>query len=698
MKKEKKRLVKTLSLLSGFFVLCGGISFAVYATGSNNTKVNETLNINKEETVVDEDAEISKDETVYVIAGANGTAKKIIVSDWIKNAIAGDKIQDKTDLENIINMKGDESYTTDGDNMHVWDAQGNDVYYQGNIKKELPVNIDISYKLDGSAISAEELEGKSGKVTIRFDYTNNQYEMVNIDGKQEKMYVPFSVLTGMVLNNDNFRNIDVTNGRLMNDGDRTVIAGIAFPGLSDNLNLQKDTFEIPDYVEITADVTDFEMAATISIATNELFHNVDLDNVDSLDDLSGSLDELTDAMNQLIDGSFELYDGLSTLLDKSSEMVDGINQLTTGAKKLSEGTGELGDGAAKLQDGAAKLAGGLDTLSSNNTTLNAGAKQVFESLLSMADSQLADAGLTVKKLTIDNYGTVLNGVMSSLDGKTVYNMAYNKAYSQVESAVRAQEAAISAKVEAAVQEKVLEGVLKAIGQPMTAKEYEAAVKGGKLSGETQAKITGAVEKQMSSSEIKEEISKNTKLQIKNLTDEKMKSDEVKSQINKAVESAKSGASGIAALKTQLDSYNQFYQGLLAYTDGVAEASSGAKELKNGTESLKKGTDGLKNGAGELYAGLNTLKEGSGALVDGVSQLKDGAKQLSDGLKEFNEQGVQKLIDAVDGDLNGLIDRLRATSEISKDYKSFAGISDDMDGSVRFIYKTDTIEMSDKETK
>ncbi|WP_281532189.1 hypothetical protein [Anaerocolumna aminovalerica] len=697
MNKKKKHLVKTFSLLLGFFVLCGGISIAVYATGGNSTKIDEKLNINKE-AVADENAEISKDETVYVIAGANGTAKKIIVSEWIKNAIASEKIQDETELENVINIKGDESYTTEGDNIHVWDAQGNDIYYRGNIKKELPVNIDISYKLDGSAISAEELEGKSGKVTIRFDYTNNQYEMMNIDGKQEKMYVPFSVLTGMVLNNDNFRNIEVTNGRLMNDGDRTVIAGIAFPGLSDNLNLKKDTFEIPDNVEITADVTDFEMAATISIVTNELFHNVDLDNVDSLDDLSGSLDELTDAMNQLIDGSFELYDGLSTLLDKSGEMVDGINQLTTGAKKLSEGTGELGDGAAKLQDGAAKLASGLDTLSSNNTTLNAGAKQVFESLLSMADSQLADAGLTVKKLTIDNYSTVLNGVMSSLDGKTVYNMAYNKAYSQVESAVRAQEAAISSKVEAAVREKVLEGVLKAIGQPMTAKEYEAAVKGGKLSGETQAKITGAVEKQMSSSEIKDEIAKNTKLQIKNLTDEKMKSDEVKSQITKAVESAKSGASGIAALKTQLDSYNQFYQGLLAYTDGVAEASSGAKELKNGTESLKKGTDGLKDGAKELYAGLNTLKEGSNALVDGVTQLKDGAKKLSDGLKEFNEQGVEKLIDAVDGDLNGLINRLRATSEISKDYKSFAGIKDDMDGSVRFIYKTDTIEMSDKETK
>lgn len=701
MNNNRKKLVKTLPLLLGFFILFGGISLAVYATGTNSTpkyeKSNLSSNISKEK-VVNENTEISKDETVYVIAGLDGVAKKIIVSDWIKNAIANDKIQDKTELENVMNVKGDESYNMDENKMHVWDAQGNDIYYQGNINKELPVDINISYKLDGSTISPEELVGKSGKVTIRFDYTNNQYKMVQIDGKEEKIYVPYSVITGLVLNNDNFRNIVVSNGKLINNGDHTIVAGMAFPGLSENLDLDEETLEIPDYVEITADVTGFELESSVTIATNELFNEVDIDKVDSFEELTDSLEELKDAIHQLIDGSVKLYDGLATLQEKSGEMVNGINKLATGAGKLSKGTKGLDDGAAKLQVGVAKLSDGLDTLSSNNTTLNAGAKQVFESMLSMADSQLADAGLTINKLTIDNYATVLNGVLSSLDAKTVYNMAYNKAYSQVETAVRAQEAIIRSKVEAAVREQVLEEVLKAAGQSMTAKQYEEAVNDGKLSGEIQSSITVAVEKQMASPEVKALITKNTELQIKSLTDEKMQTDEVKSQINKAVESAKSGATGIAALKTQLDSYNKFYQGLLTYTSGVAEASSGAKELKEGADSLKKGTAGLKDGAEELYAGLNTLKEGSSALVDGVTQLKDGAMQLSDGLKEFNEQGVQKLIDAVDGDLNGLINRLRVISEVSREYKSFAGISEDMDGSVRFIYKTDAIEMSDKETR
>ena len=696
MNNKKKHLKKILSLLLSGVLVIGGMGIAVHATGAKDTSAKkETV---KQTVSPEEKTEISKDETVYIIAGADGAVNKVIVSDWIKNAIASDKIQDQTDLENVVNVKGDETYTLDGDNIHVWDAQGNDIYYQGDIKKELPVDIAVSYKLDGNTVSAEELAGKSGKVTIRFDYTNHQYEMVDIDGKQEKMYVPFAMLTGVILDNDNFKNVEISNGKLINDGDRIVLIGMAFPGVSDNLKLEEDKLNIPDYVEITADATDFEMAASVTIATNELFNHVDFDDVDDLEGLSDSLDELTDAMDQLIDGSSKLYDGLDVLLDKSGEMKEGINQLVTGAGKLAKGNKDLDGGAAQLQSGAAKLAGGLDTLSSNNTTLNGGAKQVFESLLSMANTQLADAGLTVKKLTIDNYATVLNGVLSSLDEKTVYKLAYDQAYSKVEEAVRAQETVIRTKVEAAVREKVLEGVLKAAGQPMTAKQYEAAVNAGKIPADAQAKINAAVEGQMAQKEIQKQIKKNTEQQIKDLTEQKMGSEEVKAQINKAVESAKSGASGIASLKTQLDGYNQFYQGLITYTGGVAEASSGARELKNATAFLKKGTTGLKNGAEELYTGLGALQEGSGALIDGVAQLKDGALQLSDGLKEFNEKGVQKLIDAVDGDLDGLLTRIRATADVSKDYKSFAGISDEMDGAVKFIYKTGAVEMPENDNE
>ena len=286
--------------------------------------------------------------------------------------------------------------------------------------------------------------------------------MVEIDGQQEKIYVPFVMLTGMILDNENFRDIQVSNGKLINDGDRTIVAGIAMPGLSDNLKLDGDVLELPDSIEIEADVTDFQLTATVTIATNELFNKLEWDGAGDLEDMSASLEKLHDAMGQLMDGSSALYDGIATLLDKSGELIDGIDQLSAGAKQLSEGAGNVDGGVAQLQAGAAQLTDGLGALTANNETLNSGAKEVFESMLSMADSQLAAAGLTVDKLTIENYATVLQGVLASLDETAVYTLAYNTAHSKVEPAVRAQEPNIRAKVIAAVQGQVLDGVLSLI--------------------------------------------------------------------------------------------------------------------------------------------------------------------------------------------------------------------------------------------
>ena len=707
------------------------------------------------------DADFVKDETVYVLTGADGSVDKIIVSDWIKNSVGSNSFSDKSELTNVENVKGDETYTMNGDHMRVWDAQGNDIYYQGNIEKELPVILSVSYKLDGKNISFSELAGKSGKVTIRFDYTNNQYETVEIDGKQEKINVPFAMLTGMILDNDVFSNVEVSNGKLLNDGDHTVIAGIAFPGLQSNLNLDADKLKIPDYVEITADVKNFEMANTVTIATNEIFSNINTEELNSIDDLTDSLDEMTDAMDQLIDGSSNLYDGLCTLLDKSDELISGINQLSDGALKLKNGTHDLSDGTAELVNGATELsdgtsslldgakelvngaktlAGGLETLTTNNDTLNNGAKQVFESLLSMADEQLAATGLSVPKLTIQNYAQVLNEVIASLDQDHIAKQAQEIARQTVTEMVNAQKDVIRATVAAKVQEEVAAQVTEAVrtnvesqvlaAMGMSKEEYEASVKAGMVTAEQQAQVTAAINAQMAietvqttisatinaqmqSDNIQAMITAKTEEQIPLLIEQNMNSPEVQAQITSALEQAKSGATAISALKEQLDSYHQFYIGLGQYTAGVASAKdganqlyigadqlkSGAKQVNDGSNQLKDGANTLKGGAAELYAGMSelydgilTLKDGVPALIDGVTQLRDGAMLLSDGLKEFSKEGIQKLVDAVDGDMNSLITRFKSTVDVSKNFKSFSGISDDMDGQVKFIYRTDAIEI------
>ena len=686
--------------------------------------------------------EASKNETVYVLAGADGSVEKIIVSDWIKNALGKETISDRSDLASPENVKGEQSYTISGDGMKVWDAQGNDIYYRGDIEKELPVGLTVSYKLDGKSVSADEIAGKSGRVTIRFDYENRQYEMVRIDGRQEKIYVPFAMLTGMLLDNDTFRNVEVSNGKLLNDGDRTIVAGLAFPGLQENLGLSRDKIEIPDYVEITADAENFAFGMTVTVATNELFSDLDAGRLDSVGGGTGALGELSDAMTRLTDGSSALYDGLCTLLEKSDALVSGVSQLAEGAKALQEGAGSLDEGAARLKAGLSELSAGLNTLSANSAELNSGAAQVFSTLLSTATEQLRGAGVEVPDLTIGNYADVLGGIIASLDQTAVYQQAMQQVAAAVEEkrpeitekVIAAVKEQVAAQVTAAVQAQVTDGVTKAIREQaeaqvigraagMSKADYDAAVSAGRVSGEQQAAIEAAVaeqmaseavgtaikaqtkarmesgeikavlsaniDEQMQSEPVRETIAQNVELQVQKAVSENMASEAVQAKLAEA----SAGAPTIISLKASLDSYNSFYRGLCAYTGGVDTAAGGADSLSGGAAALKDGAAQLKAGAAALYDGALTLKDGMPALVDGVTQLRDGSMELSDGLKQFSEQGVQKLIDLLEGDLAGAAARLRATIDVSKDYRNFAGIESGMDGRVKFIYRTGEIKLS-----
>lgn len=741
----KNKIIKPLSIVLCAVLLVSGICTGIVsAMGSsqNDEQENGTDTVKASGIKEETEAELTKDEVVYVLADADGKPKQVIVSDWINNAAGSTTISDVSELKDVKNVNGDETYTTDGNNMWVWDAQGNDIYYQGNIEKELPVTLSVSYTLDGQSISPSELAGSSGKLTIRFHYANNQYEMVEIDGKQEKIYVPFAVLTGMLLDNDVFRNVDVSNGKIINDGNRTIVVGIAFPGLQNNLNLDAQEHEIPDYVEITADVRDFELANTVTVAMNDIFSDFDTDEFDSMDDLADAMDDMTDAMDLLIDGSFQMYDGLCTLLEKSDELVDGVDELAEGSGRLQDGmvsfqdgvsqvrdgAGELVNGAGTLSGGAADLANGLGTLISNNDALNAGARQVFESLISMANGQLKEAGLTVPELTVENYAQVLDSVIASLDQDGIAALVQAEALEQVTQAVNSKEEEIRAAVTAAVEAQVTEAVTQAVranvkeqilasgmgsvssgdagSAPSSPDELDKAVDAYMETPEAKQLIAAQVSGQMQSAEIQQQIGALVSAKKAELIEENMNSSVVQDQMTKALEQAASGAASLYSLKAQLDSYNQFYAGLLQYTSGVASAKAGAdqlnsgaaqlhagtNELYDGTKELYNGTAELNDGMSELHSGILTLNNSTPELIDGITELRDGAKDLYDGLLEFDEEGIQKLVDAVDGDLDGFINRFKAMVNVSKEYKSFSGIIDEMDGQVKFIYRTDAIEV------
>lgn len=388
---------------------------------------------------------VSKEETVYVMAKEDGAADKIIVSEWLKNLGKKSLIKDYTELEKIENVKGEETFK-DGS----WNAQGKDIYYQGEINKELPVEMKISYYLDGKKVSAKEISGKSGKVKIRFDYTNNQ----KIDG----VYVPFVLLTSMSLDNEKFTDVEVVNGKAINDGQKSMVVGYALPGLEQSLKLSNTDINIPDYVEVTCKADGFALDGTMTVATSSLLSDLDVGNINSMNDLNNAMDDLQSAAQQLQDGSVklqsgadelskgtgDLYRGTKTLKEKVAQLGAGLQSAGAGAAQLESGAGKLQSGAGKLQSGAESLKGGIqqaaagvDSAAGGLSQTIAGDRQVLAGLEQLQASA-AQLGLNEQQQAAVNQAIeqLKAGLSQTIAGQEAVSAGLNSAkggFSQLEN-------------------------------------------------------------------------------------------------------------------------------------------------------------------------------------------------------------------------------------------------------------------------
>ena len=657
-------------------------------------------------------AETTKDETVYVLANAEGEAKRVIVSDWLTNPDGEKDLADATTLKDAKAVKGS-AFLKDG----VWyNADGADVYYQGDAEDALPVNLTVSYTLDGEAKTAAEMTGKSGRVTIR----------VACDVKETKdgVKVPFAALTAALLDNDVFTNIEVTNGKFLDDGDRTVVVGWALPGLQETLKLDAETVTLPEYVEISAEAKNFEAPTTLTVVTNELFSAVDVDSIDATE-LTENINRLKDGMAQLKDGASRLADGVSALKDGAKTLADGATELKNGAEALKEGANPLGDGVSQLNDGAtaletgsAQLTEGLNTLTANNEALASGATKLFETVLGIANTQLSAAMENAPTLTIENYEETLTALLDACSEAGIDKQLHdqveavvNQNRAKIEEAVTAKvRETVAAQVEEAVRENVTAQVLAAMD--MTPDTYKAAVESGALTDAQKNQIAAAVDAQMKSQEvkavlaqqteqtmgsdeIKATIEQNVNEQVEALTQQNMASKDVQAKRAAALEQGQAAAASLTALKAQLDDYRTFYDGLNAYLAGTAQAENGASELKIGAAQLAAGTEELNGkvpalleGIGSLSNGMNTLTENLPSLTDGVQQLLDGANELKDGLNTFDEEGVSKLVSLVEDDLADMLDRVKAALNAANAYTTYTSLGENMTGRVRFVWRTD----------
>ena len=568
----------------------------------------------------------SKSETVYAVMNGDGSIKSTTVSEHLYSASGLSGVTDKTTLTDIQNTESDAEFTQNGEEL-VWNTEDTDVYYKGNTDKALPIDVKVTYALDGQEAALEDLIGKSGHLTVTVALKNNETGTVNVNGKDRTIVTPLITAVGVILGG-NASNVTAEHGMIESAAKSSVAAFVTLPGVKDSLSglLPDEVDSIEDYLQDTvtveADVEDFTCpqvmvacaTSTAALGTSNVF------DLSSINDLTDGINQLNDAMSQLMDGA--------------SQLVDGTSQLANGVLALLDGANTLNNGAAALDDGLGQLTNGLDTLSANNSALNAGAQQVADGVLASANKTLKEGGLIDEDMTWSDYEAVIDNILTMNDKtlaagrrkivRTVWEQAPSFKDSQLDLALYLSATKTNHDLEAAL--KLMQN-------------YEPSM------------LCGLVQL-MTSEDAKNTAKAELKYQVENSQD----------------------MADVRALKTSLSQIQFFVSSVNQYTAGVQTAADGAHSAKDGSAQLAAGTK-------TLYDGVNTLNTGAG-------QLNDGAGRLNDGLNQFNEEGISKLTGALDQDqLHGLKTVLDEMTDRLNNYTSFAGAPDDAESSVKFVYKT-----------
>ena len=747
------------------------------------------------------DNDADKDESVYLISDANGNVNKTIVVDHLKNKDKKDTLEDASNLSDIENVKGKEKFTQSGDKL-TWQAGGKDIYYQGTATEEPPVTQKVTYYLDGKEISPEDLAGKSGKVKIRFDYTNTTSYTETVNGEKQTVSVPFAAITGLVLG-DGFENIEVTNGKAEVSDSSSVVLGYALPGLKDSLGIKDKDLDgdvnIPEYMEMTADVKNFSMPAAMTFVVNASDY-VSTDGIDT-SDLDDMINDLKDASTQLQDGSKTLAEGTDTLADGLSTLQSKLGTFASGVGTLKSGLKTYTDGVSTLSGGLNKLNSNVPTLSNGITTLNSSAKSLNDGVALLNATVSAKFTDSEKKTLLDQVHSTLESQKSEIEKQAQTTVASQKTaiqkqaqsavdlqktdiQKQAQSTVADQKEDIEKKAQAAVddqKEQIKSVAAETVKQQETEIKNQAAsaVEQEFTSGKTDY-ITNEAKNQLAS--IKPVIESGVKAQFVQKMAEKnsaitdydsaktffdqnvgMKDGAAEACVNEQIdtiinnlagsvastakdaskiaagEAAYAGASLAATTAaytgasqaattaaytgavsgaeqatitsaeqtkaTVAASINQkqangysLVTGMKALADGtqtlynsVPTLTSGIKQLVDGSNTLVANNAQLNSGASQLADGTNQIVSGVDQLTTGSKTLSEGAHTLADGMVQFNEEGINKILDAYNGDLKPFTNKLQAVIDAGEEYQTYSAIADGQTGSVKFIYKLASID-------
>ena len=638
----------------------------------------------------------SKSETVYSNLDSNGKAYKTIVSTQLTNEDKSDEITDISNLLNIENTNGDETFKKEG-NQIVWDSNGNNIYYKGESDKQLPVECKITYELNGEEISAEELKGKSGNVKIKINYTNNEKHIVSINGKQVTMYTPFIIVAGTKIDNAKNKNIQITNGKIVDNGESTLAVGIAMPGMQENIGISKSKIDIPEEIEISMETEDFEMGNIIAVVAVK---GIDEDLTSDLNSMYSQINELANASNEILAGTNQLKEG-------TSELVSGVDQ-------LKDGTGAAYAGSKQIKDEVEESTKNLkndNTPAIDSKTLEAIKAQAMQSA-TLSDEQKAGIAAQAKAAATLSDEQKAGIAAQAKTGAKLTDAQKAGIAAQAKAAAKltdAQKAEIAAQAKLTDEQKAKITAQAKAGAEFTETQKTAIIE------QAQKKYTETLteaEKQLILT-----VAQNTAYQTATTTALAVAESTAEATALKVAQSVAESTAEATALKVaqsvaestaeataqtvaQSTATQTAETTALTVAQSTATQTAGATATQTatqvGNQAKQKFTNQvvsqmstLGTALDELTNGLANIDNGVSALSVGTNKLDSGALQLANGVKTFNEQGISKINNLVNGDLRNIASRVEKMNELANEYNNYAGIQNGMAGEVKFIMITDS---------
>lgn len=665
------------------------------------------------------DDETVKDETVYAMLNSDGSVDQEIVSSWLHNDNGIRNIKEQLDLSNVKNVKSDEKPEVSG-KTYTWNADSNDIYYEGTSTKTLPVQVRVTYKLDGKEISGKDLIGKSGKLEIHISLKNTQSKTVNVNGRQTRIH-PFYMGAGVLdLSTDHFSNVKCENGKVLSEGNNTMVAFISVPGLQDTLESCGVTGakELPmqDDITITCEAKDFELGPIMFAMTPEV--PVDkLKDINSMDDLTKGLDELTNASAQLLNGTSQLSEGTATFQGKMQELVNGVPTLTNGVSALKNGTQELVSGSTRLYSGLQNLHTGMNQAKKGTAKLNK-ATDGLGTLVSGVDEintnmQALAKGLQdgSNELNASLSDEMLKNLTDGLGNVSALQEMFEKDQQHVAQAAADLEAALtSTDVDNAAgklgetAEYLKKKAFNDKGEVVDA-EVAQALKSLKsaddylLNYKTQATASAVnLQKQLTQLQTDSANLKNLSDMADSAAEMLPKLSSFKASLNTASQGAQQLARGTQQLSEKSSSLLELKKGISTLDSSMTTAVGGSSELYKGSQALVSGLQRVDQGAGALQSGSATIGNGAQQLYDASTLLKDKTGELHAGMSKFKTTGIDEMQKQVSLSLDDVTQLLAIKDEIVKEAEqehTFSGAPKNSESKVKYIYKTEELQKEKK---